>query len=185
MLDTLTLSRLASEGEIIAVRNTQPGITVFSDPQLNHTTEWAGDGDLNGGHIREVPAIYLRNPEFRQNLQRGIFVIEEAPEALAEAIQAQQAEWASRQQAKADSAKTLERMADRTVGRGKTCIAPKGKDLCGNITLAMGAKADERPPLCPEHSHMVNEFVAVATGQIKDGKEEMGWRRAKFAGATR
>jgi hypothetical protein len=185
MLDSLALSRLAAEGDILAVRNTQAGITVFSDPQLNHTTEWAGDGDPNGGHIREVPAIYLRNPEFRQNLLRGIFVIEEGPEALAEAVAAQQAEWASRQQARADSAQTLERMADRTIGRGLTCIAPKGKALCGNITLAMGAKASEHPPLCPEHSHMVNEFVAVPTGKIKDGKEEMGWRRAKFAGADR
>lgn len=185
MLDSLALSRLAAEGDIIAVRNTQPGITVFSDTQLNHTTEWAADGDPNGGHIREVPAVYLRNPEFRQNLLRGIFAIEEAPEALAEAVAAQQAEWASRQQSKADSAASLERMADRTIGRGLSCIAPKGKDLCGNITLAMGAKASERPPLCPEHSHMVNEFVTTASGKVVDGKEEMIWRRVKFAGAAR
>lgn len=176
------LTRLAKEGDAIVVRNTQPGITIFSDEQLKLTTEWGPNGDPNGNHIREVSAAYLRNPEFRQNILRGIFVIEDAPEILQEALDAQKAEWDSRQQTKIDSAKTLQHMADRTIGRGLTCIAPRGRTLCGSITLKMGNDPEEHAPLCPEHSHMVNEFAREETGSFgADGKPVTVWRRRSRA----
>lgn len=173
------LTRLAKEGDAIVVRNTQPGITIFFDEQLKLSTEWGPNGDLNGNDVREVSAAYLRNPEFRQNVLRGIFVIEDAPEILQEALNAQKAEWAARQTAKADSANNLQRMADRTIGRGLTCIAPKGKTLCGNMTLVMGSNREEHPPLCSEHSHMVNEFTQEETGSYADGKPTKVWRRVR------
>jgi hypothetical protein len=171
------LTRLANEGDALVVRNTLPGITIFGDDQLKQTTEWQGAGDPNGGDVMEVSALYLKNPHFRKAVLREILVIEDAPEILRDALAAQKSEWDSRQQAKADSASTLQRMADRTIARGLTCIAPKGKALCGNISLVVGQNPNERPPLCAEHQHMVNEFVPSETGRVIDNKNEIVWKR--------
>lgn len=173
------LTRLANEGDAIVVRNTLRGISVFTDSD-QQTTEWQGTDDPNGGDIVECPATYLKNPHFRQAVLRGLFVIEEAPEVLAAALEAQISEWNSRQQSKADSAASLQRMADRTIARGLTCIAPVGKALCGNISLVSGQNPSERPPLCSEHQHMVNQFVPSETGRVIDSKNEIVWKRVGF-----
>ncbi len=162
------LTRLAREGDVIVVRNTQKGITVFQDDQLNITTTWEADGDINGGHVREMSATALKNPDFRSNVLRGVFVLESAPDVLLAAIEASKAEWDSRTQARVDTTAAISRAADRTIAKGKTCIAPKGRDVCGNISMEM----ENRPPLCSEHQLLANQYVQV------EGPNGSIWKRA-------
>jgi hypothetical protein len=162
------LTRLAQEGDTIAVRNTLPGIAVFQDDNLNVSTTWEGSEDPNGGHIREISATALRNPDFRSSVLRGIFEIEDAPDALAAAVAASKAEWESRQQARADSVAAIDRVSKRTIARGKVCIAPKGRDVCGTIAMDI----ENRPPLCAEHAAMASQYIQV------EGPEGPIWKRA-------
>jgi hypothetical protein len=112
---------------------------------------------------------------------RGILTIEEAPEVLQAALDAQRAEWEQRQQKAQGAELELQRNNDRVVGRGVSCIAPNGSkgDVCGSFGLAMGQNPTERPPLCSEHVHLASQYVASETGRIgDDGKAEIIWKRA-------
>lgn len=183
------LNKAAAEGGVLIIRNTQRGITIFHDDLLKQHVELQGAGDPNGGDIAQCPAGFLANPKFREAIQREILVIEEAPEALEAAIAAQRAQWDARQQNASDAQASLERSQNRVVGRSQTCIAPKsgergGADkgaLCGNVSLVMGANPNEKPPLCAEHVHMVNQYIAVPSGRVVDNHEEMTWKRVQIA----
>lgn len=151
------LTRLATEDEIVVIRNTQPGITVFEDIKLGVSVSWEAADDPNGGHLKEMPASVLRNPHFRANIMRGIFVLEEASDVLAQAFEAVQQEWAGRQAQMADSRNAILRKSDRTIAKGKSCVMPKGRELCGSIALAK----DNQPPLCAEHQQYGNQYVQI------------------------
>lgn len=169
MLVAQELSRLAQDGDVIVVRNAQPGLTVFEDVGLGLSIRWEAAGDPNGGDVLEVSATALKNPEFRLNVLRGVFVIEEAPEALNEAVLRIQQEWSARGQQSEQVKATISRPADRRVAKGKSCIAPKGQDLCGTIALA----SEDHPPLCTEHMGLTNQYVQV------EGPDGPTWRRRK------
>lgn len=151
------LTKLANAGDVIVVRNTQPGITIFEDPDNGVSARWEAAGDLNGEDVREMSAIALKSPDFRSTLLRGILVIEDAPEVLAEAVALSVAQWQSRQQTQADSKAAILRASDRSIAKGKTCIAPKGRDLCNSIAVV----SENRPPLCTEHVLLVNQYSKV------------------------
>lgn len=168
LVTTQELTRLATEDEIIVVRNTQAGITVFEDDKLGISVTWEGTGDPNGGDLRELPASALKNPHFRSNIMRRIFVLEEAPDTVAAAWEAVQQEWAGRQNQMADSKAAIQRLADRRIATGKSCVMPKGRDLCGNIAL----DKSNRPPLCAEHEQYANQYV-----QVEGPEGTPVWRR--------
>jgi hypothetical protein len=175
------LTRMANEGATIVVRNTQPGITTHTDELLKQTTEWTGAGDTSGGDVREVPAAYLKNPSFRDAIMRGIYVVEDGEESLMKAVESLRADWDGRQQAKLDSNETLKRSSNKSIGKGASCIAPKGTSLCGNISLVLGDEDNPKPPLCGEHAHMSTQYAQVPTGRLVNNKEEKTWRRGSVA----
>jgi hypothetical protein len=184
------LNQLAAElaNDVIVVRNNQAGITVFTDDSTKITYVWEGKGDGGGRDVCEVSSQVLRNPDFRRALLRDLLTVEDAPEALAEALGLQQKEWEARQNRLAESQATLDRAADRTIARGVACIAPKGSsrsgELCGSYALASGQNPNERPPLCSEHVHLGVQYIPHETGKVlPNGKSEIVWRRAGIANA--
>jgi len=184
-LSTAELTRLTSENEIITVRNTMNTFTVFEDASRNLSYLWGPAGDPDGEDLQEVSSVVLRHPGFRRAFARGIYEIEDAPEALQEAMEAQKKAWEARQARVEQAGSLAQRASDRTIGHGVQCIAPGVRgEICGSYSLAMGQNPNERPPLCAEHIGLANQYVIVETDIIgPDGKAEVVWRRASLVRA--
>jgi hypothetical protein len=184
-LAALELARLANETDMIVLRNTRPGYTVFQDDNTKVTLVFAGAGDPAGEDVQQCSAALLKNSRLVRAVSIGILQIEEAPEALQAALDAQRNEYESREAKMAEAADLAQRAADRTVARGIACIAPKGSrgELCGSYTLA-AQNPRERPPLCAEHQHLASQYAIMETDNIDDnGKAEVVWRRASLSRA--
>lgn len=185
-LSTAELTKLADENEIITVRNAIKTWVIHTDPILHIDFTWAPAGDPDGEDVQEVTAAALRNRDFRKFLAREMLVVEDAPEALAEALEAQRQAWQRRQQQVAAAGEMATSVADRTVARGVACIAPGLRgEVCGSYALVMGKTGkSDRPPLCGEHSHMSSQYVYTELDTVdSDGKPEVIWRRASLVRA--
>jgi hypothetical protein len=163
-----------------AVRNLEAGPAVFSDPTRNIALEWAGADDEDGNDIQQVPDELAQNVNFLRALQKGIFVVEEADEALREALDKQTASWKRRtDEAKAATAATIDPEARNDL-ISMECIGPSQRAgvNCGTAVLVREKMIGEKPPLCERHKKLAGEYVMTQTDKIVDGKAETKWSRA-------
>jgi len=175
------LSVLARQDTPVAVRNQLPGIVTFTDDNTHINMVWAAHGDVKGADVKEVPPSMLLNPQFRENVLRGILSIEVDPGILERSLQLQRAEWAHRQLEKANASAEVQKANDTVVATGVACIAPKGpRELCGSYALVMGKNPDEHPPLCAEHQHLSSQYAPTYTGRQVNGKDEVIWKRVSL-----
>ena len=182
-LSASELNRMMQDGVTIVIRNNQPGHTVFQDDNTKVVTVWDAAGDPYGGDVKEVSPTLLANPTFREHLLRGVFGIVEAPEELERAVEGMRAKWTNQQNKAANAAIELEETKNQVVATAQTCIAPKGKELCGSYAIVMGKDPSERPPLCAEHMPLAGQYVPTETGREVDGKPEVVWKRAQLVRA--
>lgn len=171
----------------IMVRNTQPGPTVFTAGDQH--VEWQGEGDPAGMDIQQVPADFMNHVQFRQALVRGIFVVEDADEAIQDTIARHRDEWSIRQERQRNASKeALEFVQDNDMLM-LSCIAPAGRGTSGatcNADVAVKSRqVGEKPPLCNDHRKLAAQFLPEETGTVVKGKPEIKWIRTRMATRTR
>jgi hypothetical protein len=182
-LDTIgmvgQLAALARQDMPVAVRNQLPGIATFTDENTKINMIWQAHGDPNGGDVKEVHPSMLLNPQFRENVLRGIYTVESDPDVLNNALMLQRHGWDQRQAETANAAAQIQSAADQTVATGVSCIAPKGpRELCGVYAMVEeGSDPNSKPPLCAEHLHLARLYVPSPTGRQVNGKDEIIWKR--------
>jgi hypothetical protein len=162
-----------------AVRNLEAGPAVFSDPTRNIAIEWQGADDEDGGDIQQVPDELADNVNFLRALQKGIFEVEEAPEALRAALDKQTASWRRKsEQAKAQTEAALDPQANNDI-IPTPCVGPGPRPgvQCGADVLIREKSKGERPPLCSKHKNLAGEYVITQGEKIVDGKAETLWTR--------
>lgn len=178
-----SLSALATQGvggAPVVVRNNLPGIVTFTDDNTKIQTIWEGRNDRNGGDVKEVPPSLLQNPQFREQVLRGIFEIvdmDNNSDVLQHALDAQRAHWDARQLEAANASAEIQKANDTVIATGQPCIAPKGRELCGSYSLVMGTDPTAEPPLCDEHKSLARAYAPQQTGRLVDGKPEVVWKR--------
>lgn len=171
------LTKLAREDESIVVRNTLSTISVLvlRVGGNEEISEFGPKDDPKGEDVMELPSVYLKNAQFRKQLQRGIYEIIDAddPEVL-DAIEAQKSAWAAQQSAKTENDALISRQEVKAFS-GVQCIAQEGRGTCSEF--AISSNPNERPPLCSKHSYLAGQYVSEETGQFKDHKAEVRWNR--------
>jgi len=163
-----------------AVRNLEAGRAVFSDPTHNIALEWSGAGDIDGNDIQQVPDELAQNVNFLRAVQKGIFAVEEADEAIRAALDKQTTSWRRKSdEAKEASAAVIDPEARNDLVQME-CVGPSQRAgvNCGTAVLVREKVIGEKPPLCERHKKLVNEYVMTQTDKIVDGKAETKWVRA-------
>lgn len=169
---------LVKDGRTLVLSNQQDGITVFFDDVTRVELTWKGKGDPDGGDVKQVPSALLNNPVFCEQIQRGLFRIENSTDQLSRSIQLQQAAWTERQDKAAHADAELQKQQEETVvAVGRACIAPKGGAMCGSYAIVAGKDSPEEPPLCDEHAHLASQYESSDTGRTVNGKPEVIWKR--------
>lgn len=170
------------------VRNMEAGPTVFEWEGGKGKVEWAGAGDPMGGDLQPVPAEYLTQVNFRQALVKGIFAIEDAPEAILQATELHRQEWQIRQDmVKANAAASLDQAPQNDMLM-LACIGPSGKGsgtLCGYQVPVRARAKNDSPPLCGAHKGLASQFIAEESEQLVDGKPDIRWIRAGMGNRTK
>lgn len=174
------IEQLANNDEAIHVRNTLSNIAVLT---LNiagnqEISEFAAKGDAQGQDVMELPSTYLKNAQFRNQLQKGIFEIIDADNpAVLSAFQAQRDSWKAQQAAKEESDRFIEMQQPRAFS-GHQCLAQEGKSQCTEFAISANNNR-ERPPLCSKHAHLASQYVAEENGQFQDNKPVIDWVRVQ------
>lgn len=177
MSDTAVLSN-----EVVMVRNTMGGPTVFTHPATNQQVEWQGAGDPHGGDVQPIPLALFSDVQFQRSVQRGIFV--RVADDYDSVIEAHRKEWEEaehrRQNASLDSLEALSQNDIHTY----TCVAPKGRANSGitcDVPVPMTPREhSEKPPLCIEHKSDAAKFVSQETDEIEAGKPKVKWTRVQL-----
>lgn len=101
----------------VMVRNTRRGPTVFHDRAKMVTINWEGSGAEDGMDIQPVPDEVYNNPQFQQNVRKGVFEIEDPENATVKrAMEAQVEGFKAREDAKdSEQAEVIDRQATRDV----------------------------------------------------------------------
>jgi hypothetical protein len=165
-----------------AVRNTEAGPAVFSDLTKNIQIEWAGAGDEDGNDIQQVPDELAEHVNFLRAVQKGIFVVEEAPEAVQTALARQSSAWKRKRDQ--DATATQEAISQDANNDLVTvpCIGPgRGGGQCGDAVVVKEKTRGDRPPLCERHKGLAGEYVMTETDQILNGRAVKQWSRAGMA----
>jgi len=163
----------------LLVRNMAEGPTVFSDPTTNVAIEWERRGHPDGEDLQQVSDTLVENVNFLKCVQRGILKVEEAPEALREAIEKQTAAYERRSTMAAQNAQgTIDQAAHNDIVTTPG-IGPnnRGTGECGGPGPVREKTKDEHPPLCERHQQHANQFVLEETDKIVDGKAQKHWLR--------
>jgi hypothetical protein len=163
-----------------AVRNLEAGRAVFSDPTRNIALEWSGAGDVDGNDIQQVPDELAENVNFLRAVQKGIFAVEEAPEAIKAALDKQTTSWRRKaEQDREATAAAIDPEAHNDLLQ-VACIGPgqRAGTKCEALVLVKEKTMGEKPPLCDRHKKLVSEYVMTQTDKIVDGKAETKWVRA-------
>jgi hypothetical protein len=188
---TSLLDEFASES--IFVRNNQPGPTVFTFDSkaagISGAVTWQGQGDPNGADVQVVSRDLLRNPDFRGNIQLGIFSIVEDPAKARAALAAQQQAWAA-EQAKRDNPNPEAIFHDKTNGDARPQVVVEGQanasDLhvenclgpnCTTSVTLRPAEVGAKAPLCSGHEHLRSKFIPVEdfSKPLVHGKAPVNW----------
>lgn len=180
------------DGESLFIKNTQPGPTVFTtDASRNdgHLT-WQGEGDPNGLDVQVVPRDLLKNLQFRNMLQIGIFQIVQDPAIARAALEAQQQAWVDAEQKRRtadpesifndptlDTAQKLvvEGAANANDVHVENCVATP----CTTSVILKPNEVGEKPPLCGPHAGLAPQFVAMedASKPLVNGRAQVRWVR--------
>jgi hypothetical protein len=168
------------------VRNTAPGPAVFSDG--GHHVEWAGSGDVMQNDLQPVPESFLDNVQFHRMVARGIFVVEQADEAIQAALAAHKQDFTERMARQQSASAASIDMAPDNDSLMKDCVGPaaNGRGLCGQqVPIKVRAQA-ERPPLCPQHAELAGQYVARESDErVIGGKPEITWVPIQLGARTR
>jgi len=177
------INSFVNENESIVVKNTLNtiAILVIKVDGAEEQCEFKAAGDPHGEDIMEVPSTYLKNAQFRKQLQLGIFKIVDAdnPDVL-DAMENQLKAWEAAQVAKAETDRFIEAQQPRAYS-GVQCLAQEGRQQC--VDYAIYAQNNrERPPLCQKHAHLATQFTPEETGTFTDGKPDIRWNRVVVQG---
>lgn len=177
------INRLVNENESIIVKNTLDSIAVLvvKVDGAEEQCQFAAAGDPLGEDVMELPSTYLRNAQFRKQLQLGIFKLVDAdnPDVL-DAMDNQLRAWEAAQVAKAESDRFVEAQQPRAFS-GVQCLAQEGRHQCTEYAI-YAQNNRERPPLCQKHAHLAAQYTPEETGAFKDGKPEIRWNRVEVLG---
>ena len=167
--------------EPVLVRNQAQGPTVFEDPQSKQSFEWAGAGDPLGGDLVWVSDEVLNNPNFRRNMERGIFKIEDGSPEVMEQYQRSIMAYRQREdEATARSMAVIDQQARNDIV-GIPCIGPgPAGGACGAAASIREKDMALKPPLCMMHNHLASEYVPTLhpTDVDDDGNAKTIWVRA-------
>jgi hypothetical protein len=174
---------MALAEEVVWVRNTQPGPTVFTDNMTKVQIEWAGAGDPSGNDLQQVPGTVVNHVQFMRHLQKGIFAVEGATPEV-EAIIARQTGAYRQRRADADAAiraTIVEETHNDIIV--VSCVGPstRGKGQCNEEVTVREKQRNEAPPLCSKHADLKAQFVPESTEELIDGEPVMKWVRTTLA----
>lgn len=174
-----TLADLGVGTGPVVVRNNHGNIATFTDENTRAVYTWEAAGDPHGRDVKEVSATILANPTFRENVNKGIFAIENDQDILRQALDAQRSHWQSRQHQAENAQVEIENAQAQVVAAAEPCIAPRGRELCGSYAVVSGndQSGEPQPPLCGEHKHLAPQYQPNTTGRVVDGKPEVIWKR--------
>jgi len=170
--------------EVVWVRNTQRGPTVFTDSMSKVQIEWAGADDPSGNDVQQVPASVVNHVQFMRHVQKGIFAVEGASPEI-EAILARQTGAFRARQAEADAAikaTIVEETHNDIIVI--PCVGPSGRGKtgqCGEDVPVREKQRNEAPPLCGKHLDLKAQYVPESTEEIRDGEPVMKWVRTTLA----
>lgn len=170
--------------EVVWVRNTQLGPTVFTDTMNKVQIEWAGAGDPAGNDVQQVPGTVVGHVQFMRHVQKGIYVVEGASPEVEEIIARQTGAFRQRQIDAESAIKATiveETHNDIIVVH---CVGPssRGKSgQCGEDVTVRELRRNEAPPLCPKHIDLKAQYVPESTDELIDGEPVMKWVRTTLA----
>jgi hypothetical protein len=138
-------------------------------------SEFQPKGSADGSDIMELPSTYLKNAQFRKQLQKGIYEIIDADDPdVIDAIDAQKRAWEDQLAAKSENDILVARQQPQAFS-GEECIAQEGRGQC--TRFAIKANSNEKPPLCSTHLHLASQYTPEETGRFLNGKPEVRWNR--------
>lgn len=152
-------------GQLVALRNLQKGVTVFSLNASNSRDfiQLEAAGDPNGGDIQYISEENATQPAVVKAILHGVVALEEdtLSEGVASAFQ-QQMEAARKRKEAAQQA--IEQSIQRTTNHdivGFDCVGPSKTPgtPCGIKVPMKEETLRERPPLCPQHITLASQFV--------------------------
>jgi hypothetical protein len=165
----------------VLVRNTEGGPFVFTDAVTKTVLEWKGAGDPTGEDVQSVPDALIENPAFMRNIQRGIIVVEEADDNAKALLDKQTASWTQRQEReKALSRASIDQQQNNDMVSAQ-CVGPnnRGNGQCGDLVPVKEKDKFGRPPLCPTHESLVNQFALVEDPDAGDESGKRTWVRTQ------
>lgn len=177
------LAKFAREGEAIYVQNTLKTIAVLAVPVegVTEPVEFGPIGDPLGEDVQELPSVYLKNAQFRRQLNLGTYKIVGADDdEVLEAAAAQQRAYQMREDAKGGNDQFITAQQPRAFS-GQQCLAQEGKFQCSEYAI-FGQNNRDVPPLCSKHAHLRAQFAPEETGEFKDGKPVVNWIRVSLLG---
>ncbi len=181
---TSDLTAFARDNEAIHVRNTMDMIAVFTMKVdgADEVSEFGPANDPKGDDIMELPSSYLKNAQFRKQLQRGVFeIIDGDDPAVVEAFSSQKRVWEASQAAKSEADHLVDRNQVRAFS-GLNCIAQEGRGTCPEFAISASKNNREKPPLCSKHAHLSSQYTPEETGKFVEGKPEIQWNRVQIQG---
>lgn len=175
---------MALAEEVVWVRNTQPGPTVFTDNMSKVQIEWAGAGDPSGNDVQQVPGGVVGHVQFMRHVQKGIFTIEGASPEVEAIIARQTGAYRQRQ---ADSEAAIKATIVEETHNDiivLPCVGPSARSKtgqCGEDVTVRELLRNEAPPLCGKHLDLKAQFVPESTAEIVNGEPVMKWVRTTLA----
>lgn len=174
--------QVTAPADLVPVRNTKSGPTVFRDPAADVTIRWEGAGDPGGQDWQYVPETYRNHPQFAVMLRKGVLKIE-TPEAGVAHVDGISAPSASESlEAQAAAAFHRPEINDFLV---RTCVGPGSREgvLCGTQVSIRQSDLASTPPLCDNHKPLTGSYVPVQ-GTGPDGLPSLVWVAVQVAPAT-
>lgn len=156
---------------LMLVRNAERGPNIWAKKDRD-TIIWGPAGTAND--TRRVPDWLLEDPDFLEACDAGSLVIEQASAEI-DARMAEFSTWSKerRAQREQDATAMLDRRQDRQI-LAETCVGPgpNGRTTGCTATVQRPAKEkDQTPPLCPQHTGLVNEYVLDVEGSAEHGDD--------------
>lgn len=172
-------------GQLVALRNLQKGVTVFSLNASNSRDflQLEAAGDPSGGDVQYISEENATQPAVVKAILHGVVALEEdtLSDGVAGAFQ-QQMEAARKRQEAARQA--VEQSIHRTVNVdivGFACVGPSTTPgtPCGAKVPMKEETLKERPPLCPQHQGLAPQYVPT---EDWDGQKQVTkWMRSMMS----
>lgn len=177
--------------DVIYVRNTQPGPTVFTTDATRsdgHVT-WQGANDPNGGDVQVVPRTLLGSVQFQHSLQLGIFQIVQDSATGQQALEQHQAAWEAAQERRNNADPEAVFQDPTMAGEHQAVVIDKASGTNDmQVSDCLGPNCDQRipqtakqvgtePPLCKGHGALKGLFLAVEDHEspLINGKAPVKW----------